>query len=194
MFAPKDSDVLMRQPIATLCAAAFVFAAALFAACVAAQSVPAGWKAMQARYTNAIPDVWEKAAKAAGPPGSCQLSVPSNWKTMQLPDGGMSGSDPDSTFMHPFDAEVHADVPGPTFAQQVQVIKQNDKDFHVQGETVVEDSAAHYWTAQKPAAGITQWDVTVPGRPNCHATLHFPEKPADEALEKKIVATLKPAK
>lgn len=169
-------------------------AAALFAACVAAQSVPAGWKVVQARYTRGIPDIWEKAAKAAGTPGSCQISVPPDWKPEQQADGGMTANAPGSTFMHPFSAEVQAYVPGPTFAQQVEIIKKNDKDFHGSGQTVVDDSAKRYWTSQKPAAGTTEWHVNVPGRPNCEVIVQFPESAANEALAKKIAATLTPAK
>lgn len=167
-------------------------AAALFAACAGAQSIPVGWKVVKARYTNQIPDEWEKAAKAAGPPGSCQIAVPDDWKASPFVIGEVEA--PSSSYLHPFDVRVQADVPGPTFAQQVQVIKGNDKSFHVTGQAVIEDSASRYWTTQNPAAGTTEWDVTVPGRPNCQATLHFPESAASQATAKKIMATLSPAK
>lgn len=172
--------------------ARLALAAALFATCMGAQSVPPEWKIVQARYTNQIPDIWEKAAKAAGPPGSCQIAVPPDWKASPLASGGMAASSPHSSYLHPFEAEVKADVPGPTFAQQVQVIKKNEKSFSVAGKTVVEDSANRYWTAQKPASGTTEWEVTVPGHPNCEVDVRFPE--ANNATAKNIVTSLKPAK
>lgn len=169
-------------------------AASFFATCAGAQSVPPGWKTLQVRYTNQIPDAWEKAAKAAGPPGSCEIAVPPDWKSSPLANGGVAATVPSSSFSHPFEAEVQADVPGPTFPQQVQIIKNNDKSLHIAGKTVLEDSPKRYWTAQNPVSGSTEWDVTVPGHPNCEVIVRFPKAGSNEATARSIVMSLRPVK
>jgi len=47
-------------------------------ACVGAQSVPSGWKIVQVRYINQIPDTWEKGR-------------PSGRATRKLSDRGTPG-------------------------------------------------------------------------------------------------------
>lgn len=191
VWTVRSTDAISRFVSMRSC---FWMAVMLSASLAAAQSVPQGWKTAEARYTNQIPAQWEKAAKAAGPAGSCQIAIPPDWKTSTLADGRISAEAASSTFMHPFSAELAAYVPGPTFAEQVQTIKKNDADLHLTGITVVEDSPERYWETQKPAPGTTEWDITVPGRPNCHVTIQFPETAANEATARKIAMSLSPAK
>jgi hypothetical protein len=153
----------------------------LFAACLWAQSIPPGWKIAKGGFT---PFPGQDVAAA---PDSCQIAVPPDWRPSKLVAGEMEA--PGSQHLY---AIVSANIPGKSFAELVTTAKDVDQSMHIQGKTVVEDSAKRYWTASKDGDS-TRWIVIVPGSPVCHAEIEF-RNAASEAAARKIALSLGAAK